>query len=152
MSLDYPVDRFARLKLEGRQFAWRTGKVIPHKAPLEIVDPLEAYAPFLFDSLAAAQKSHADDMVKLWNMVADGRMSSDDAYAVDEIMGIFRCTIEADGRIHATDPGHHLPTIAERRAFEDRRFGPTGEFEITREDAFAAHGITDPLASLARSM
>lgn len=152
MNQDYPVDHFARLKLEGRQFAWRTGKVMPQKPPLEMADPLEAYAPFLFDSLAAAQKSHAEDMVKLWSMVADGSMSRDDAYAVDEIMGIFRCTIEADGRIHASDPGHHLPTIAERRASEDRRFGPSGVFEITREDAFAAHGIPDPLASLARSM
>jgi hypothetical protein len=152
MSPNYPVERFARLKLTGRQYAWRTGKVIPLKPPLELSDPLDAYAPFMFESIEAARKSHAQDMVTLWQMVAEGTMGTDEAYAVDEVMDVFRCTIEADGRIVVTDPGHQLPTIAERRAVEDRRFGPSGQFEISREEAFAAHEILDPAAAPARSM
>jgi hypothetical protein len=119
---------------------------------LELADPLDAYAPFMFESIDAARQSHAQDMVKLWQMVADGGMSTDDAYAVDEVMDVFRCRIEADGRIVVTDPGHQLPTIAERRAHEDRRFGPSGEFEITREDAFAAYDVADSAALPSRSM
>ena len=147
MTIEYPVERYARLRLTGREFSWRTGKVIPDKPPLEQADPLDAYVPFLFETMEAAQRAHAKDMVALWGMVDSGAMSPDDAYAVDDVMGIFKCSVDQDGRIFVFDPGHRLPTIAEQRAFADRRFGPEGEFEITREAAFAAHEVADPLLS-----
>jgi hypothetical protein len=148
MSNRYPTERYARLRLAGREFAWRTGSVTPHKAPLEKADPIEAYAPFLFDSLEAARTAHAEDMVKLWELVADGELTTEEAYAIDETMSIFKCTIEEDGRIHALDPASRLPTIAAQRAAgQDFRFGPAGEFEIGRDEAFAAFEVPDPLAA-----
>lgn len=147
MTIEYPVVRYARLRLTGREFAWRTGKVIPDKPPLEQADHLDAFAPFLFETMEAAQRAHAKDMVTLWGMVASGAMTPDDVHAVNDVMGIFRCSVDQDGRIFVFDPGHRWPTIAEQRAYEDPRFGPAGEFEITREAAFAAHDIPDPLHS-----
>jgi hypothetical protein len=146
MSNEYPAERYARLRLTDPACHWRAGKVIPHKAPLENADPLGAYAPFLFDSLDAAEKAHAEDMVRLWELVADGDMNTADAYAVDDVMGIFRCTVESDGRLSVADPGCKAPTFSEQRARGDRRFGPDGEFEITREEIFAAYDVRDPLA------
>lgn len=147
MPTEYPAERYARLRLTDRAAYWRTGKVIPHKAPLEKDDPLEAYGSFLFDSPESAERAHAEDMVKMWEMVADGELTPAEAYGIDEIMGIFECTVDADGRIAVVDPGSRPPTIAEQRAGADRRFGPDGGFELSREDVFAAYGVHDPLAA-----
>ncbi|MGY3582324.1 hypothetical protein ACVIGB_000752 [Bradyrhizobium sp. USDA 4341] len=113
---DYPVHCFIRMK------SWDTGALVPVKAPLEVLDPMEAYSPFVYASLEEARMAVAKSMLEQWQMVVDGDLEFLD---VDNSEEILSCDVHDDGAI----------------SFED--------FELGRATIFANWDVTDPARAAA---
>ena len=125
---EYPATRYVRVRSDDPRARRRFATVAPLKAPLGKADPLEAYAPFAFATLDEARRAHAEDMVHLWQMIADGDLPFEEAEAEDARTGIFVCEIHEDGSITCDD------------------------FALSREKVFAAYEVEDPLAAAAPTM
>lgn len=117
---DYPYHCYIRMKLREE-----TGSLVPAKAPLEAMDPKEAYSPFVFASLKEARMATARHMQEQWQAVVDGDLDFLDVDTSDEILS---CDVHDDGAI----------------SFED--------FELERDRIFAAWGVPDPAAAPAPSV
>lgn len=75
-----------------------SGEMTTAKAPLEQIDPVEAYAPFVYANEQAAQQAIAKEMLEAWQMVVDGDLAFEDI----ELQGsdnIYPCDIFEDGVI-----------------------------------------------------
>lgn len=108
---EYPISCFVRTKVT------ESGSLVPAKAPFERADPMEAYAPFAYRSLADAQRAIAQHMLEQWEAVVDGDIDFDD---VDHSDDVHECDIHADGAI----------------SFEN--------FEMERAEIFTCWGVPDP--------
>jgi hypothetical protein len=108
---EYPVSCFVRTKVS------ESGSLVLAKAPIERIDPMDAYAPFVYRSMKDARAAIAQHMLEQWQAVVDGDLDFDD---VDHSDDVYACDIHADGAI----------------SFED--------FEMERAEAFACWGVPDP--------
>ena len=114
---DYPVHCFIRMKPRED-----TGTLVPVKAPLEALDPMEAYSPFLYASLDEAKMAVAKNMLEQRQMVVDGDLDFLDVDNSDEILS---CDVHDDGAISFAD------------------------FELERATIFANWAVDDPAAATA---
>jgi hypothetical protein len=108
---EYPVHCYIRMKLQEG-----SGALVPVKAALEALDPMEAYSPFVYASLQEARMAVAKSMLEQWQMVVDGDL---DFHDVDHSEEILSCDVHDDGAI----------------SFED--------FELERATIFASWGVAD---------
>lgn len=113
------------------------GREQPAFAPIEVIDHLEAYAPFLYENKEAADADLNEDIQHLGvdraeqaaanvpedadGIDLDGDEDEDDNFYEEDT--VYPCTVHADGSI-------------------------TTEFQtITRAQIFEAYGLPDPAAA-----
>ena len=126
--MTYPAKRIIRLMdVSGREQ--------PAFAPLEEMDHLAAYAPFLYETMEAAEADQAGDIEELGiarsqereAMIADGDFDEDEEldnfFEEDNLM---ECTVHEDGSIE------------------------TQFTRFERSVIFSAFGVTDPAAPIHR--
>lgn len=123
--MTYPAKRIIRLMdVHGREQ--------PAFAPLEEVDHLKAYAPFLYETMEAAEADQAGDVEELGAareeerkaLIADGDYDEeeDEADNFFEEDNLIECTVHADGSIETQFATFERSTI------------------------FSAFGVADPAA------
>lgn len=68
----------------------------PARPPLDLADPLDAYAPFAYASPGEALRDCATELSRRWALVAEGALSPEEASLGHFVV---ECQVHPDGRI-----------------------------------------------------